>query len=142
MDRLMAQYPESEQLEWNRDSDNFEVLRRSDILVSDFSGVVFDFALVYDKPIIYTTPNFDVSMYDAWWLKDPLWTVSALPRLGKELTESNMENLKELIDNCLTDPQYAQGRCDVLKETWEHKGEGAQRAATYLLQKLQELEEG
>ncbi|MBQ4651959.1 MAG: CDP-glycerol glycerophosphotransferase family protein, partial [Oscillospiraceae bacterium] len=60
MEKLMKQYPASEQLEWNRDNDNFEVLRRSDILISDFSGVIFDFSLVYDKPIIYTDPNFDL----------------------------------------------------------------------------------
>ena len=139
MEKLMAQYPASEQLEWNRDTDNFEVLRRSDILISDFSGVIFDFSLVYDKPIIYTNPNFDLSMYDAWWLKDSLWTTSALPRLGRELTEDNMENLKELIDSCLTDPQYEQGRHAVKEETWAHAGDGAGQAAEYLLSKLAEL---
>lgn len=89
MDKLMKQYPESEQIEWNRDTDNFEVLRRSDILISDFSGVIFDFVLIYDKPVIYTDPNFDLSPYDAWWLDNPLWTTSALPRLGRQLTEKN-----------------------------------------------------
>jgi len=139
MEKLMTQYPESEQLEWNRDTDNFEVLKRSDILISDFSGVIFDFSLIYDKPIIYTNPDFDLSMYDAWWLKEPLWTASALPRLGRELTAENMDNLKELIDSCLTDPQYEQGRRAVKEETWEHAGESAQRVAEYLLHKLKEL---
>lgn len=144
MEKLMNQYPQSEQLEWNRDTDNFEVLRRSDILISDFSGVIFDFALVYDKPIIYTNPNFDLSVYDAWWLKEPLWTTSALPRLGRELTAENMENLKELIDSCLTDSQYSQGRQAVREETWEHPSESARRAAEYLISKYEELnsEEG
>ena len=49
---IQAQYPDSAQLEWNRDTDNYEVLKRADILISDFSGVIFDFALVYDKPVI------------------------------------------------------------------------------------------
>ena len=139
MDKLMKEYPDSEQLEWNRDSDNFEVLRRSDILVSDFSGVVFDFALVYDKPVIYTDPKFDVGPYDAWWLKDPLWTISALPRFGRQLTEESMQNPKELIDSCLLDPQYAEGRAAVKAETWEHFGEGAKQAADYLIKKYEEL---
>ena len=50
-----------------------------------------------------------------------------------------MANLKELIDSCLTDPQYAAGRRSVKEETWEHFGEGAQRAAEYLLNKYEEL---
>lgn len=139
LDGLMAQYPESEQLEWNRDRDNFEVLRRSDILISDFSGVSFEFSLIYDKPIIYTDPRFDLSPYDAWWLKKPLWTQSALPRIGAQLTEENMQNLKELIDTCLEDPRYAQGRQEVKAETWAYPGEGAQRAAAYLMAKYDEL---
>ena len=140
--KLMEAYPASEQLEWNRDTDNFEVLRRSDILISDFSGVIFDFTLIFDKPVIYTDPQIDVRLYDAWWLKTPLWTESTLPRLGCQLTSENRENLKELIDTCLTDPRYAEGRRQAKAETWEYPGEGAQRTVDYLLQKYEELTAG
>ena len=142
LDELMKKFPESEQLEWNRDTDNFEVLRRSDILVSDFSGVIFDFTLIYDKPVIYTDPKFDVSLYDAWWLDTPLWTTTALPRIGCELTRENMEDLKGLIDACLSDPKYAQGRQEVLEETWAYRTQGAVRTADYLTQKLSQLTKG
>lgn len=139
MEKLMREFPESEQLEWNRDTDNFDVLRRSDILVSDFSGVVFDFTLIYDKPVIYTNPDFDVSFYDAWWLKQPLWTTEVLPKLGEELTAENMENLKELIDRCISDPRYAESRRAVKESAWVHPGEGAARAADYLIAKQEAL---
>jgi len=141
LDKLMKQYPESEQLEWNRDTDNFEVLRRSDILITDFSGVIFDFTLVYDKPVIYTNPNFDLSVYDAWWLKKPIWTTGALPRLGRELNDENMDQLKELIDSCLMDSSFEEGRNKVKQETWEYPGEGAVRIVDYLIQKYEELTE-
>ena len=139
MEKLMKEYPDSDRLEWNRDTDNFEVLRRSDILISDFSGVIFDFSLIFDKPIIYTDPRFDLSVYDAWWLKQPLWIQSALPRLGCQLTEDNMENLKELIDTCIEDPRYTASRHSVKEETWAYAGEGAVRAAEYLIRKCEEV---
>lgn len=139
LEKLMLEYPASDQLEWNRDTDNFEVLRRSDILISDFSGVSFDFTLIFDKPVIYTDPKFDVGPYDAWWLKEPIWTVSTLPKLGCQLTPENMENLKDLIDSCLSDPRYADGRRQAKEEAWEHPGEGARRTVDYLLQKYEEL---
>ncbi len=132
MDGLMQRFPASDQLEWNRDTDNFDVLRRSDILVSDFSGVIFDFTLIYDKPVIYTDPDFDLAPYDAWWLKQPLWTTSALPRLGRRLNEENIDELKSLIDECISDPRYAEGRRQVKEETWAHLNEGAVLAADYL----------
>ncbi|MBQ6678672.1 MAG: CDP-glycerol glycerophosphotransferase family protein [Lachnospiraceae bacterium] len=139
MEKLMREYPDSDRLEWNRDLDNSAVLKRSDIMVSDFSGVIFEFALIYNKPVIYTDPDFDLAPYDAWWLDRPLWTVSALPRLGKALTEENMPKLKELIDECLSDPAFQRGREEVMAETWMYPGEGAKRAADYLCEKYEEL---
>lgn len=107
LEKIMAQYPESDQLEWNRDNDNFEVLKRADIMISDFSGVIFDFSLVYDKPIIYADTEFDDSPYDAWWLDYPMWTFSVLPRIGQKLTGENLDTLKDMIDRCLKEPKYA-----------------------------------
>ena len=133
INKLMEKYPESERLEWNRDRDNFDVLCRSDILISDFSGVVFDFSLVYDKPVIYTNPDFDLSLYDAWWLDDELWTVSALKRIGVELTEDKLSDIGNLIDDCLNQSQFADGREQVRAETWANYGTGAQKAAEYLI---------
>ncbi len=142
LSKLQAEFPESDTLEWNRDTDNFDVLRRSDILISDFSGVIFDFALIYDKPVIYTDPDFDLSPYDAWWLDTPLWTVGALPRIGCQLTGENISDIKQLIDTCLEDPRYAEGRRQVKAETWANPGVGAKLAADYLIAKHKALTEG
>ena len=139
LDKLMQEYPASDQLEWNRDNDNFDVLNRSDILISDFSGIIFDFSLIYDKPVIYTNPNFDLSVYDAWWLDRPVWTMSALPRLGEELRDDRMDDLKSLIDGCLTDPRYAEGRRSVKEETWANSGNGTKAVVDYLVGKLNTL---
>lgn len=139
MSELMAEYPESGQLEWNRDQDNFEVLCRADLLISDFSGVVFDFALVYDKPVIYTDPAVDLSVYDAWWLKKPLWTTTALPRLGLELSENNLAGLGGLIDQALEDPLFAVGREEVRQECWIYPSEGAIRSVDFLAEKIDEI---
>lgn len=139
LDKIMKKYPESNQLEWNRDRDNFEVLKRSDILISDFSGVTFDFALVYDKPIIYADTKFDTAPYDAWWLEDEVWTMTALPRIGMELKEEKLDSLKEMIDTCLEDPRFAKGRDEARSETWEYYGEGTKRTVDWLVNKYEQI---
>ena len=141
MDSLMKEYPNSEQLEWNRDADNFEVLKRSDILISDFSGVIFDFSLVYDKPVIYTDTFFDDSVYDAWWLDSKLWTFEILPYLGMQLNTDNMGKLKEMIDQCINEEKYAEGRKKAIDDTWAYQGEGAKRVVDFLVKKQAELAE-
>lgn len=141
IEKLMREYPDSDRLEWNRDNDNFDVLKRTDILLSDYSGIIFEFAFVYDKPVIYADTEFDDSPYDAWWLDTPFWTLTALPRIGQKLTLDNLDSLKSMIDECIQDPRYTQGRREASEETWEHKGEGAMRAVDYLLRKYEELTE-
>lgn len=139
MDSLMTAYPESSRLEWNLDNDNFNVLERSDILISDFSGVIFDFALVFDRPVIYADTQFDKSPYDACWIDDEMWTFATLPKIGKQLTQDNFEHIKELIDECLNETQYKEARDVARRETWAHIGEGAARTVDYLIEKHNEL---
>ena len=50
-----------------------------------------------------------------------------------------MENLRAVIDECLADPKYAQGRAEVKAETWEHFSNGAVRVADYLIEKYEQL---
>ena len=139
MDKLMSEFPASENLEWNRDTDNFEVLRRSDIMISDFSGVIYDFALIFGKPIIYTEPKIDISPYDIWWLKKELWTISALPKIGCELINENIDDIKDIIDSCLTEQKYADGLKIIKEESWECFGEGTKNVVNYLTNKYDEI---
>lgn len=141
IERLMETYPDSDRIEWNRDNDNFDCLNRADILISDFSGVVFDFALVYDKPVIYADTLFDDAPYDAWWLSEEPWTFTALPRLGEALTEEKLPQIGVIIEKCLTDEQYREKRQKVREETWVYPGEGAVRIADYLIEKYNTLKE-
>lgn len=139
MDRLMAKYSDNEKFEWNRDNDNFEVLRQSDVLISDFSGVIFDYALVFDKPIIYTDTKVDMSPFDAFWLKDEPWTFKILPKIGLKLSDDNINDIKEIIDQCMDNPDFAQGRKDAREETWVHMGEGTKRSVDFVIKKYDEV---
>ena len=139
MDKLMAEFPESSQLEWNRDTDNFDALNRADILISDFSGVIFDFSFIFDKPVICADTEFDDSPYDAWWLKRLPWGLSVIPKLGAKLTQDNRNDLKNLIDACLEDDSYTRNRHEVRDEAWAFQGEGVMRMADYITGKYDEL---
>ena len=137
--RLMDAYPESDNLSWNRDNDNFDVLRQTDLLISDFSGVIFDFTLIFDKPILYTKPDLDLSQLDACWLEDPLWTFSILDAIGMELNDDNLSDVKSLIDTCLTEPRFAEGRDRARRETWANIGHAAEDVVDYLVGKEAKL---
>lgn len=139
LDKLMSKYNDESKVIWNRDVDNFEVLRQSDILISDFSGVMFEFAMVFDKPVIYTDTKFDPSPYDADWIDETPWTFSILPSLGLELNENNAGDIKELIDKCIEDPSFTEGRAKARSDIWVNIGEGSQRTADFIIKKYKEV---
>jgi Putative glycosyl/glycerophosphate transferases involved in teichoic acid biosynthesis TagF/TagB/EpsJ/RodC len=140
LDELMSKYPSDDRIEWDKSNDNFEVLRRSDILISDYSGVIFDFSLVFDKPIIYADTTFDKGPYDAWWLNDEMWTFDILPKIGRQLTAENFGDVGELIDSCLHSSELAEGRELARSQSWANIGNSVPLAVDYLIHKRQELQ--
>ena len=139
LNAIMQKYPDSDRLEWNRDTDNFDVLWRSDIMISDYSGVIFDFCLVFDRPVICADTTFDPAPYDACWLEEEPWTFRTLPNISRSLKAEDLPRLKEIIDDCLHDRKYQKGRDAARRETWANPGKAAELTADYLLKKQKEI---
>jgi hypothetical protein len=140
MEGLMAKYGEGSGVTWNRDNDNFDILRKADIMISDFSGVVCDYTLVFDKPIIYADTSFDASVYDQAWLDEELWILKTLPKLGVRLSPDQFDHVKDVIDSCINDETFKAGREQARKETWFYIGESVKRTVDHLENKIAEIE--
>ena len=135
MEKLMLAFPNSSRLEWNFDNDNFDVLKKSDILITDFSGIIFDYTLVFDRPLIYADTSFDDSPYDASWIEDePLWRFEALKKLGVKLEEKDFPNIKQIIDSTIESTEFSNGRKEISLQAWQNKGKCASSTVDYLLE--------
>ena len=139
IDGLMSKFPESDKLHWNRDNDNFEALADSDIMISDFSAVNFDYAFVFDKPLIYSNTGFTKNLYDAWRFEEDPWNVATPRRIGIELTKENIPNLKQIIDDSIGNTSLDEARNEAKNETWCNIGSSASVIADYLADKYEEL---
>jgi len=139
IDSLMAKYPETEMLHWNRDNDNFEVLAESDIMISDYSAVNFDYAFVFNRPLIYSNTGFSKAQYDAWRFEEDPWNVATPRQIGVELTKDNIPDLKKIIDDAISSTSLDEARRIKKEETWCNIGSSASVIADYLVNKLGEL---
>lgn len=139
MERLQEKYPNNASFQWNKDNDNFKVLSEADIMISDFSGVIFDYCFIFDKPIIYTETNFDTSPYDVAWLDELPWNVRIMDTLGRKLSTKDFPNMKDIIDSVIADDQYAVGRKKARRIAWAYPGESAQKVVDFLENKLDQL---
>lgn len=140
IERLQADYPESEHFHWNRDADNFDVLSRSDIMVSDFSGVIYDYVFTFERPVIYAGASPDTSTQDEWWLDEPYWGTQVLPKIGVELKEEGIDTLKETIEEMIHSGIIADAIHDARDEYWQNKGHAAEAVVDYLISKSKEIQ--
>lgn len=132
LDDLKASYPD---IQWNFDNDNFNILNKADLMISDFSGVIYDYSLIFNKPLIYADTEFDTLPYDADWLDEKIWSLRVLPKIGVRLEEKDFDNLKTVIDGALTSKELEAGRKEVREEAWRYIGESAVRVVDYLTSK-------
>lgn len=141
LNSLKEKYPDNEKFSWNADNDNFDILSKSDVMITDFSGIIFDYCLVFDKPLIYADTSMDLAPYDAAWIDEPLWRFEVLPKLGVKLEENQFPEIKNIIDQLMTNDKYRLGRAEVKEEAWQKIGQSAELTVDYLVKKHTEIEE-
>lgn len=74
----------------------------SDVLIADISGVVFDYAYLFNKPVILTGSTLARGGYEAEDADIHEWTVPALKELSTELTEQDLEDIPSFVSKVRT----------------------------------------
>jgi hypothetical protein len=133
--RLQELFPDGDNWKWNYDNDNFNALSQADLMISDFSGVIFEYSIVFGKPVIYADTHLDRSPYDSCWLEDEPWRLQVLPTIGRQLREEDFPRIKEVIDETLSNESYDIGRENAKSIAWQYQGESAKRVVDYLCRK-------
>lgn len=139
LDALRKKHPETDKLTWNFDNDNFAALDASDLMITDFSGVTFDYTVFFDKPIIYADTSYDKSPYDAAWFDETPWLISVLPKLGRQLKTEDFPKLQEIIESVIADTTYVEGRREIREMVWTNRGKAAENIVDYLTEKRTQL---
>lgn len=129
---LQKKYPDSEHLHWNTDTDNFNILASSDILITDFSAITLDYALMFEKPIICAASPADNAPYDSAWFDEPVWRLQIVPEIGYWLDEKDFPQIKQIIEKALTSTEFKANIKRISDEAWQNKGHAAEAVVDYL----------
>ena len=139
LDRLEARYKDNVNIVWDYERDNIYSLKKADIMISDFSGIIFDYTFLCDKPVIYVADNIDLRPYDAYDLGKELWQFETLKKMGIKLDENNFENIAEVIKNASDSKELSEQR-KIAKETaWMNIGNAGKNIVDFMIQKEESL---
>lgn len=119
---------------------NLISLNKADILISDFSGIIFDYAFLFNKPFIYTEYEENREIYDYSDLSKPTWKKEVLNKIGFELTKENFKNINLIIKEVVNDKEKIKNIEEVKKLIWHKQGQAAKIIVDFLIKKQKELE--
>jgi len=97
LDRLGEELKDFPNLVWDRESHGLPSMKRADVMVSDISGVIFDFAYLFNKPIITVKYELNTLGLEAADLPWPPWEVTVLDTLGRQIDEKDLDKIPEII---------------------------------------------
>ncbi|MDL2229165.1 CDP-glycerol glycerophosphotransferase family protein [Treponema sp. OttesenSCG-928-L16] len=119
-------------VEWNFDAENLAALSRSDILISDFSGIIFDYAFLFNRPILYPYFEFDKRPYDLSDLDEEAWTFRVIREIGFVIEETALADIETVLDTALSRTN-TQNNIERLKaEAYMYQGNAGKNAAEEL----------
>ena len=110
-------------------------MAQADIMISDCSGIVYEFAFLFNKPIVYSLQDVNFEIYDVSTLGRLTWRYEAIKKIGTEITSENIMNLAGVIENA---GKYANIQ-EVKDFAWQKQGEGAKNVVDFLVAKQAEL---
>jgi hypothetical protein len=137
---LEEKYRGNTNLEWDYERENIYSLKKADIMISDFSGIIFDYTFLCDKPVVYVKQGIDIRPYDADDLgdnaADELWQFKTLKAIGVELKEEYFDRIGEVIKNVSDNEELRQARQKAREEAWQYPGESGKRIADFMFQSV------
>ncbi|AEE15750.1 CDP-glycerol glycerophosphotransferase family protein [Treponema brennaborense] len=138
LSRLEERYKAVPNIEWDYNRDNIYAMKRADIMISDFSGIIFDYTFLCDKPVIYANADIDLRPYDAYDLKKSMWQFTVLEKMGIKLEEKDFPQIKDVIQNAADSPALAAERQLAKRTAWMHEGEAGCRIADFMIKTVSE----
>jgi len=132
LERLHERYKETKNIEWDYERENIYSLNKADIMISDFSGIIFDYMFLRDKPVLYVSQNFDLRPYDADDIEHELWQFKTVKEAGIELREEDFPRITEVIKNAGDSESLKIARKKARETAWQYPSEAGKRVFEFM----------
>jgi hypothetical protein len=142
LEKLTAQFGES--IIWDYERENIHSLVKADVMISDFSGIIYDYIFLCNKPVFYVNQGIDLRPYDADDLGEDaiekLWQFKTLKEIGIELKEEHFEKIGEHIKEAAESESLKTARDKARETAWQHQGEAGGRIFNFMIETVKETE--
>jgi hypothetical protein len=122
-------------VEWDFSRENLASLARADVMISDFSGIIFDYAFLFGRPVLYANADFDARPYDSSDSGATPWKFAVLPKLGWALERADFGRIQEVVESVREDRALKEGIDEARDQAWQHRCESGARAVDFIMER-------
>ena len=138
--KLTEKYKDCNNLVWDYERDNIYSMKKSDIMISDFSGIIYDYTFLCDKPVMYVNASLDLRPYDAYDIIEEkenktIWQFDTLKQIGIELREESFGKIEEIIKNASDSKELAEKRKYFKEEAWNFQDKAGSNIVDFMISK-------
>ncbi|MEX0986484.1 MAG: CDP-glycerol glycerophosphotransferase family protein [Bacteroidales bacterium] len=134
MDEIEDHLKDEPRVTIDRNQLGTESMARSDMMISDLSGVFWDYTFLYSKPVLLLKTEFDtIEGFEGSELDYEMWEMRERGRLGKEFDENDLDNISTIVGELLQNPPSVQLE-KLRKESVYNFGQAGEVAARQILE--------
>lgn len=132
--KLTEEYKDCKNLIWDYERDNIYSMKKSDIMISDFSGIIYDYTFLCDKPVMYVNADLDLRPYDAYDIDGGknIWQFKTLKNIGIELKEDDFSQIQDIIKSASDSVELAEKRKQAKEEAWQFQNEAGSKIVNFM----------
>ncbi len=139
---LQRKFRNPSRIKWDFSADNMQALANADILISDFSGVMFDWTFLFKKPFLYIDTDINYEIYDFSDLDDTTTYKHKIANLiGRKLdiTNGDIKKIPEIIKEIKGSTSFTNTIEEIRNEAWHNQGSAAVHVVNFLIKKQLEV---
>lgn len=139
LEDLQQKYPSNTKLHWDFEFDNLPSMLKSDVMISDFSGIIFEYAFTLKKPVITFNQNLNLEQYDVSDLDKPTWKYMLGDKIGQRINKEHICEIEQILDRLMKQKigSVIQKEAD---QFWKEQGKCVENIVDYVENALREIQ--
>lgn len=138
---IEEKYKDEERITIDREPLGTKSMHRADLMISDLSGVFWDFIFLYSKPVLLLKTDFEsIEGFEGSELDYEMWEMRERSKAGQIFDENDIENISVIVKDLLVNPPLMQLE-ELKKQSVYNIGNAGEVAASQILEIVESLNE-
>ncbi len=104
MKEIESKFNKDERFEIDQESSAQKSLSKADLLISDLSGIIWDFVFLHEKPVVLIQKEMNFDGFELTEMPFQNWDFASLDKVGRKVEISEIKGIDVILEDMLKNP--------------------------------------